>query len=96
MDNSEPVDDDRVQPLDNYSSIAKEVIDEAFELLQTLAQQEKIATAIVCSKRELIKLLQSYLQNPGKLKGKLASGWRFRLFGQKILDFIPADRLHVR
>ena len=94
LDQCEPI-DDRPQPLNNRPNIAKEVIDEAFQLLQKLAQQEKMATAIVCSKRELVKLLQTHVQNPENLKGKLASGWRFSLFGKKILDFMQSTRLDI-
>ena len=94
LNNSEPVDDPKVEPHNNYYlSIDKECTDEAFQLLKKLARQKKIATAIVCSKRDLIKFVQSYLQDPKNLKSKLSSGWRFHLFGQKILDFITTYQL---
>lgn len=91
LENSEKVDTFNIeQNKIYYPNVDRKCITEAFQILKILANQKKIAIATICSKRDLIKFMQSYLQDPKNLKGKLSSGWRFNLFGYKILEFLNA------
>ena len=83
----------KIKTRNNYRLPDKVLINKAFQFLQELAQEKQIAAGIICSKHNLIKFIQSYLEDPQDLKSKLSSGWRYDLFGQKILQLVSRYQL---
>ncbi|WP_119342588.1 ribonuclease D [Facilibium subflavum] len=80
--------DDLLSERPAMPTISKETLNDIYQKLQTLCEQQNIAVEIVAAKQDLKLFVQSCLMDPENLKSKLAEGWRFKLFGSLLIKHI--------
>jgi len=63
------------------------MLQEMFDLFKNLCQLKKITYERVSARKDFEKFIESIPKGLDNLSGKLKKGWRYRIFGEKIINF---------
>ena len=67
--------------------LPKKILQEMFDLFKNLCQLKKITYERVSARKDFEKFIESIPKGLDNLSGKLKKGWRYRIFGEKIINF---------